>query len=80
MRNVKIDSTTDSELDQRIAGTQPYNTVSLTVDFIGPGKVGDLVVAQVRVTRRTRTLVFQSASIAIAERVIMVASGLWKIG
>ena len=35
MRNVKIDSTTDSELDQRIAGTQPYNTVSLTVVTAG---------------------------------------------
>jgi hypothetical protein len=31
MRNVKIDSTTDSELDQRVAGTQGYNTVQLTI-------------------------------------------------
>jgi hypothetical protein len=36
MRNVKIDSTTDSPLDQRVAGTQPYNTVSLTVVTAGP--------------------------------------------
>jgi len=62
------------------AGVESCNTISLTVDFVGPGELGDLVVAQVRVTRRTRTLVFQTASIAIDERVIMVATGLWKIG
>ena len=31
MRNLKIDSTMDSELDQCVAETQPYNTVSVTV-------------------------------------------------
>ena len=62
------------------AGVESCNTVSLTTDFVGPGKLGDLVEAAVRVTRRTRTLVFQSAKITIGERVIMVTSGLWKIG
>jgi hypothetical protein len=36
MRNVKIDSTTDSPLDQRVAGMQPYNSVSLTVITASP--------------------------------------------
>jgi hypothetical protein len=36
MRNVKIDSTTDNEFARRAAGTQPYNTVSLTVVTAGP--------------------------------------------
>ena len=61
-------------------GGDSCNTVSLTADFVGPGELGDLVEAVVRVTRRTRTLIFQSATISIRERVIMVASGLWKIG
>jgi acyl-coenzyme A thioesterase PaaI-like protein len=61
-------------------GAESCNTVSLTADFVGPGKLGDLVEAAVRVTRRTRTLVFQSANISIGERVIMVITGLWKIG
>lgn len=61
-------------------GGASCNTVSLTADFVGPGRLGDLVEALVRVTRRTRTLVFQSASIRIEERVIMVITGLWKIG
>jgi uncharacterized protein (TIGR00369 family) len=62
------------------AGVESCNTVSLTVDFVGPGKLGDMVEAAVCVTRRTRTLIFQTANIAIGERIIMVATGLWKIG
>jgi len=36
MRNVKIDSTTDSELDRRVAATQPYNALRLTIVTSGP--------------------------------------------
>ena len=61
-------------------GNNSYNTISFTADFIGPGKLGDLIEAAVRVTRRTRTMVFQSADITAGERVLMVATGLWKIG
>jgi uncharacterized protein (TIGR00369 family) len=61
-------------------GGDSCNTVSLTADFVGPGKLGDVVEAAIRVTRRTRTLIFQTANIAIGGRVIMVATGLWKIG
>jgi hypothetical protein len=32
------------------------------------------------VTRRTRTLVFQSTDIVCEDRMLMVATGLWKIG
>ena len=31
MRNVRIDSTTDSKIDQRVGETQPYNIVELVV-------------------------------------------------
>ena len=61
-------------------GVEACNTVSMTVDFIGPGKLGDLIEAVVRVTRKTRTLIFQSADLTVAGRFILVATGLWKIG
>jgi uncharacterized protein (TIGR00369 family) len=63
----------------RMVGSDAYNTVSLTADFIGPGKLGDMVEAIVRVTRRTRTMVFQSANIVAGKRVLMTATGLWKM-
>lgn len=55
-------------------------TVSLTADFVGPGRLGDLIEANVRVTRRTRTLAFLSADIVAGDRPLLVATGLWKIG
>jgi uncharacterized protein (TIGR00369 family) len=61
-------------------GVDGCSTLALTADFVGPGKLGDLIEAAVRVTRRTRTLVFQSADIVANGRTLMVATGLWKIG
>jgi acyl-CoA thioesterase FadM len=53
--------------------------VSLTCDFVGPAKLGETLAARVRVTRRTRTMVFLSCDICIGERPVAVATGLWKI-
>ncbi|HWD26260.1 MAG TPA: PaaI family thioesterase [Rhizomicrobium sp.] len=55
------------------------NTVSLTCDFVGPGKPGEILEARVRVTRQTRTLVFLLCDIVVGERPVAVATGLWKI-
>jgi uncharacterized protein (TIGR00369 family) len=62
-------------------GTDAQNssTVSLSCDFVGPGKLADVIEARVRVTRRTRTIVFLSADILSAGRTLLVASGVWKI-
>jgi uncharacterized protein (TIGR00369 family) len=62
-------------------GTDARNssTVSLSCDFVGPGKLGDVIEAHVRVTRRTRTIVFLSADILSGGRTLLVASGVWKI-
>jgi uncharacterized protein (TIGR00369 family) len=55
------------------------NTVSLNCDFVGPGRLGDLIEARVRVTRRARTMVFLSGELLAGERMLLVATGLWKI-
>jgi uncharacterized protein (TIGR00369 family) len=68
-----------SQVSRLISGAPGCSTVSLTCDFVGPGKLGDLVEARVRVTRQTRTLVFLSADIVAGERVLAMATGLWKI-
>lgn len=63
------------------AGTEAQNssTVSLSCDFVSAGKLGEVIEARVRVTRRTRTIVFLSADIVSADRTLLVASGVWKI-
>jgi uncharacterized protein (TIGR00369 family) len=68
-----------SQTARAASGAQSCRTVSLTCDFIGPGKLGDVIEARVRVARQTRTMIFLSAEIVARERVLGAASGLWKI-
>jgi uncharacterized protein (TIGR00369 family) len=68
-----------SQTSRAVSGAQSCSTVSLTCDFVGPGRLGDILECRVRVTRQTRTMVFLSADIAAGERVVAAATGLWKI-
>jgi uncharacterized protein (TIGR00369 family) len=69
-----------SQTSRAASGARQCSTVSLTCDFVGPGKLGDILESRVRVTRQTRTMVFLSADIVCGDRVLAVATGLWKIG
>lgn len=60
-------------------GAQRLSTVALTTDFIGPGRLGEVIEARVQITRRTRTIVFLSAELVAGERILVTATGLWKI-
>lgn len=68
-----------SQTSRAVSGASTCTTVSLTCDFTGPGKLGDVIVARVRVTRQTRTMVFLAAELTCGERTLGVATGLWKI-
>jgi uncharacterized protein (TIGR00369 family) len=68
-----------SQTSRLASGAKSCATVSLNCEFVGPGRLGDLVEARVRVTRTSRTMVFLSAELASEGRTILVATGLWKI-
>ena len=68
-----------SQTSRAASGAESCSTVSLTCDFIGPGKLGDVLEARVRVIRQTRTMIFLSAEIECGDRVLGTATGLWKI-
>jgi uncharacterized protein (TIGR00369 family) len=61
------------------SGARNCATVSLNCDFVGPGRLGEFVEARVRVTRKSRTMLFLSAELVSADRILLVATGLWKI-
>lgn len=60
-------------------GAKSLSTVSLNCDFVGPGRLSDVIEARVRVARATRTLVFMSGEIVADERTLLIATGLWRI-
>lgn len=61
------------------SGAKGGNTVSLNCDFVGPGRLGDVIESRVRITRRARTMVFVTAELFAGERPILVATALWKL-
>lgn len=68
-----------SRSSRLVSGAHSCSTVSLSCDFVSPGRLGDLIEIRVRVTRQTRTLVFLSSEITASNTVLMVANGLWRI-
>jgi uncharacterized protein (TIGR00369 family) len=71
--------TSMSRTSRLILNARSAATVSLTCDFVAPARLGDVIESRVRVTRRTRTIVFLSCELVCGERVLMVGSGVWKI-
>jgi uncharacterized protein (TIGR00369 family) len=57
----------------------PIVTVRMVSDFVAAGKLGAWVEGIARVQRRTRTLVFVDGELAASGRVLMTASGVFKI-
>jgi acyl-coenzyme A thioesterase PaaI-like protein len=68
-----------SRTSRLISGAKSCSTVALNCDFVGPGRLGDLIESRVRATRQTRTLIFLSAELSTASHIVMTATGLWKI-
>jgi uncharacterized protein (TIGR00369 family) len=68
-----------SRTSRLATGAKSCSTVSLSCDFMSPGRLGDLVEIRVRMTKRTRTLVFLASEIAARGEILMTAAGLWRI-
>jgi acyl-coenzyme A thioesterase PaaI-like protein len=68
-----------SQTARAMFGGNGCNTVSLSCDFVSPGKLGALIESRVRVTRKTRTMAFISAEVVSEGTPLLVATGLWKV-
>jgi uncharacterized protein (TIGR00369 family) len=54
-------------------------TISLNTDLIGPAKLGDRIRGTATITRKTRSIVFIACELAVADKPILSATGIWKI-
>jgi acyl-coenzyme A thioesterase PaaI-like protein len=62
-----------------VAGRPTMATVQLDVHFVDAGKIGEVLIARPRVTRATRNLVFVTTEVTANDRVVITASGVFKI-
>ena len=63
----------------RSANNAPCVTISLDLKFIGASKVGDEIIGNVKILKKTNTLIFLFCELRCNEKIITSASGVWKI-
>ena len=63
----------------RCAENAPCVTISLDLKFIGASKIGDEITGNVKILKKTKTLVFLFCELRCNNKIITSASGVWKI-
>ncbi len=63
----------------RSVDNAPCVTISLDLKFIGASKVGDEIIGNVKILKKTKTLVFLFCELKCNNKIITSASGVWKI-
>ena len=54
-------------------------TISLDLKYIGASKIGDEIIGNVKILKKTKTLVFLFCELKCNDKIITTASGVWKI-
>ncbi len=57
----------------------PAATIRIVTEFVAPGWIGDWVEGRAEVSRRTRLLVFTRGTLVVGERLLMTASGVYRV-
>ncbi len=63
----------------RSAQNAPCVTISLDIKYIGASKIGDEIIGNVKILKKTKTLVFLFCELKCNDKIITSASGVWKI-
>ena len=63
----------------RTTENAPCVTISLELKFIGTSKIGDEIIGNVKILKKTKTLVFLFCELSCDRKIITSASGIWKI-
>ena len=63
----------------RCAENAPCVTISLDLKFIGSSKTGDEIIGNVKILKKTKTLVFLFCELKCNDKIITSATGVWKI-
>ncbi len=63
----------------RSSENSPCVTISLDIKFIGASKLGDEIYGNVKILKKTKSLVFLFCELKCNNKIITSASGVWKI-
>ena len=54
-------------------------TISLDLKYIGASKIGDEIIGNVKILKKTKSLVFLFCELSCNDKIITSATGVWKI-
>ena len=63
----------------RVADQNPCVTISLELKFISAVKLGQELVGKTKIQKKTKSMVFLTCELTVANKIVATASGVWKI-
>ena len=63
----------------RSANNSPCVTISLELKFISAVKLGQELVGNTKIQKKTKTMVFLTCELTAENKIVATASGVWKI-
>ena len=63
----------------RSANNSPCVTISLELKFISAVKLGQEIIGNTKIQKKTKTMVFLTSELIAGNRIVATASGVWKI-
>ena len=63
----------------RAADNLPCVTISLDLKFIGTSKIGDEIIGNTKILKKTKSLIFLFCELTCGGKIITSASGVWKM-
>jgi len=63
----------------RSASNSPCVTISLDLKFISAVKLGQILIGNTKIQKKTKTMVFLTCELTVKDRIVATASGVWKI-
>jgi acyl-coenzyme A thioesterase PaaI-like protein len=64
---------------RRVSGVSSLATVQMDTYFIDAAQIGDLMISRPRIVRTTKSLIFMSTEVSVADHVVATAHGVFKI-
>ena len=63
----------------RVANGNTCVTISLEIKFISPVRLGQELVGKTKIQKKTKSMVFLTCELTVANKIVATASGVWKI-
>ena len=63
----------------RSADNSPCVTISLELKFISPVQLGQEIIGNTKIQKKTKSMIFLTCELFAANKIVATASGVWKI-